>query len=92
MFHPGCLYSWSTGKYGYGSLCACRANRSCSIAIAVVRRFRSHYTIICHNPIIVNKTNDKDTDICDALLLMIEAIERLILESPCEWMWFHKRF
>jgi len=60
---------------------------------AFIRRTDSQkYTITFYEPILTEKTNNKDEDIRASVQKQAKITEDVIREKPEEWFWLHKRW
>ena len=51
-----------------------------------------HYTITFHDPIVTEKTEDKEGDILRSVQRQADITEEVIRKKPEEWFWLHQRW
>lgn len=62
------------------------------IPLQIVREPESRFTLTVHPPVEAARTGDLKTDVQALTDGMNEAIGRMILDRPDQWLWFHRRW
>lgn len=58
----------------------------------IVRTNGSHFKVIIHPQMDIQKTGNTDTDCYNIMLQINRILESWIKENPSQWLWFHNRW
>ncbi len=62
------------------------------LPMAIYRREKYGFLLKVLPPMEINKTADKNADIADGVLRANAILEKMILDRPDQWIWYHDRF
>jgi KDO2-lipid IV(A) lauroyltransferase len=60
--------------------------------LSVQRVRKARFRVVVHEPIVLEKTGDRDADVEVAVRRINAFIEERIRDRPAEWFWVHKRW
>ena len=62
------------------------------LPVSVQRLRKARFRVIVHEPITLENTGDRTTDIEAGVRRMNAFLEERIRARPAEWLWVHKRW
>ncbi|PHR94467.1 MAG: lipid A biosynthesis acyltransferase [Robiginitomaculum sp.] len=62
------------------------------IPMSIVRTEGANFRVTIHEPIKLQKTDDRTADIRDGVLKITSFVEEHIRENPTDWFWVHRRW
>ena len=60
--------------------------------VRVLRQPDAHFAVHVFKPVEIEKTGDRDTDVCATLLAINGIFEDWIRAHPGQWLWMHRRW
>jgi len=61
--------------------------------VAALKRISpTHHKILIEGPIEISSSDDRNKDRIDLTQAWTSALERMVLQTPEQWVWFHKRW
>jgi KDO2-lipid IV(A) lauroyltransferase len=62
------------------------------LPVYCIREANGELTVVVEPPLVLRKTDDRDSDLQENTQIMTDAIEKAIRKYPEQWLWFHKRW